>query len=84
MRFTQLSINWSVEELGFRCVQVCWHVVELQPMKKAKGNSVDTAEDVEGKEQIIWCFISRGRSDRKRPALKIYVQLAGKRPTSIR
>lgn len=84
MRFTRLSITSSVEEPGFRCVRVCWHVVEFQPMKKLKGNSEDTVEDVEGKGQIIWCFISKGRTDRKRPALKIYAQLAGTRPRPIR
>lgn len=79
MRFTRLSINSSVEEPGFRCVRVCWHVVEFQPMKKPKETE-DTVEDVEGKVQITWCFISKGRADRKRPALRIYVQLAGTRP----
>lgn len=49
-------------------------------MKKPK----DTVEDVEGEGQIIWCFISKGRTDRKRPALKIYVQLADTRPQPIR
>lgn len=52
--------------------------------ERAEGNSVDTAEDVEGKEQIIWCFISKGRTDRKRPAVEIYVQLAGTRPQPLR
>lgn len=53
-------------------------------MKKLKENSADTAEDVEGKEQIIWCFIYKGRTDRKRPAVKIYVLLAGTRPRPLR
>lgn len=52
--------------------------------EKAKGNSVDTVEDAERKAQIIWCFISNGRADRKRPVLKIYVQMAGTRPLPLR
>lgn len=48
--------------------------------KKTGGNSVDTVEDVKGNRQIIWCFIPKGRTDGKRPALKIYVQTAGTRP----
>lgn len=50
----------------------------------AEGNSVDTVEVVEGKGQIIWCFISKGRADRKRPAGKIYVPTAGTRPLPLR
>lgn len=48
-------------------------------MKKPKETE-ETVEDVEGKGQITWYFISKGRADRKRPALRIYVQLAGTRP----
>lgn len=52
--------------------------------ERAEVNSEDTVGDVEGKGQIIWCFISKGRADRKRPALSIYVELAGTRPRPIR
>lgn len=48
--------------------------------EKAGRTSVDTVEDVEGNAQIIWCFIPKGMTDRKRPAMKIYVQIAGTRP----
>lgn len=48
--------------------------------KKKPKETEDTVEDVEGKGKIIWCFISKGRADRKRPAVTIYVQLAGTRP----
>lgn len=41
-------------------------------MKKPK----DAVKDVEGKGQIIWCLIMKGRADRKRPVLMTYVQLA--------
>lgn len=49
-------------------------------MKKPK----DGVEEVEGEGQIIWCFISKGRADRKRPARKIYVQRADTRPQPVR
>lgn len=81
MRSTRPSINsratffWGV---FFRCVRVCWRVVEFQPRQKPKETE-DTV-DVEGAGQIICCFISKGRADRKRPAPTIYAQLARTHP----
>lgn len=51
------------------CARLLVSGVEFQPMK-----TEDTGGDEEGREQIIWCFISKGRTDGKRPAVKIYVQ----------
>lgn len=33
---------------------------------RTRNENVDDAEDVEGKEQIIWCFISRSRTGIKK------------------
>lgn len=47
---------------------------------KTLKETEDTAKDVEKKGQITWCFISKGRANRKRPILRIYVQLTGTHP----
>ena len=53
-------------------------MVAFQPRQKPKETE-DTV-DVEGARQIICRFISEGRADRKRPAVRIYVQLARTHP----
>lgn len=73
------EVYTAINKLESRVSDVCEFAAmrwEFLPMKKPR----DIAEDVEGDGQIIWCFISKGRTDRKRPALKIYGQPADTRP----
>lgn len=49
-----------MEEPGFRCVRVRWHVVESQPAKKAEGNSEDTVGDGGGKRSDYMVFYLQG------------------------
>lgn len=51
----------------------------VEPVKTPKETE-DTVEDEEKNGQIIWCFICMGRSNKKGPTPRIYVQLAGTHP----
>lgn len=55
-----------------RCGRVCWKVVGDLTSERAGEQSENSEEEVEGNRLITWCFILKGRADRKRAAL-IYV-----------
>lgn len=46
--------------------EFCWRAVEFELREKARRKPGNALEDVAGRGQIIWCFISEGESRQMR------------------